>query len=511
MEAVEAVLTFNIYDYDEDTTYLQWVDKYGYIKWNEPKIIADGPETQNYAIDIFSNDDGTYLFGYISGYTYIDSNLTQFAFFEPYIQKIDSSGNKLWGEYGIRLNPNSLSQRVGMDLCSDGDGGIYAFWRILPNEYPDIDSLFIQHISKDGERLWGDTGIFIDDSIFDALNSWVIGDDSGGIYIQYRKKNTEYYINKFNSSGNLDWTLSIPNNFSKAIKDSYGGIVISGVVDSYPSNKIIINRISSEGERLWGEDGIIVDDSVDNNLGYPAEIFLNSDNIVNVFWDTQWWPNDDLFLQRYTLEGEQVWEEHLEVSELNTQKVRWGIIESDNNSNIIVWGENRAPAGMYAQKIDEQGNKLWNNDKFIGSQIWESTVITDGNNGAIIVWNNSGGIYAQQISKNGNLGEIITSVNEDNNNINPGSFYLTQNYPNPFNPVTVIKYEIPGQARNDNINVQLKVYDILGKEVATLINEEKPAGNYEVTFDASALSSGIYFYRLQAGSFIEVKKMILLK
>ncbi len=74
-----------------------------------------------------------------------------------------------------------------------------------------------------------------------------------------------------------------------------------------------------------------------------------------------------------------------------------------------------------------------------------------------------------------------------------------------------MKYEIPGQARNDNRNVQLKVYDILGNEVATLVNVEKPAGNYEVKFDGSNLASGIYIYRLTAGNFTDSKKLILLK
>lgn len=85
-------------------------------------------------------------------------------------------------------------------------------------------------------------------------------------------------------------------------------------------------------------------------------------------------------------------------------------------------------------------------------------------------------------------------------------FELTQNYPNPFNPSTKIKYQIPELSF-----VTIKVYDVLGKEVTTLINEEKPAGSYEVEFDASRLPSGVYFYRLQAGSFIETKKMILLR
>jgi pimeloyl-ACP methyl ester carboxylesterase len=85
-------------------------------------------------------------------------------------------------------------------------------------------------------------------------------------------------------------------------------------------------------------------------------------------------------------------------------------------------------------------------------------------------------------------------------------FELEQNYPNPFNPSTTIQFQIPKSSF-----VNLKVYDILGKEVATLADEYKPAGSYEVNFDASQLSSGIYFYKLQTASFVETKKMVLLK
>lgn len=104
----------------------------------------------------------------------------------------------------------------------------------------------------------------------------------------------------------------------------------------------------------------------------------------------------------------------------------------------------------------------------------------------------------------------VTNVLHNNSEI-PSKFSLSQNYPNPFNPVTVIKYEIPGQARNYNMNVQIKVYDILGNEIATLVNEEKPAGSYEVEFDGSNLASGIYIYRLTSGNFTASKKLILLK
>jgi len=90
-------------------------------------------------------------------------------------------------------------------------------------------------------------------------------------------------------------------------------------------------------------------------------------------------------------------------------------------------------------------------------------------------------------------------------------FALAQNYPNPFNPNTKIKYTIPSVETSFMKFVKLKVYDILGNEIATLVNEEKPAGSYEVEFDASKLSSGIYFYHLTAGDFHQAKKMILLR
>jgi len=88
----------------------------------------------------------------------------------------------------------------------------------------------------------------------------------------------------------------------------------------------------------------------------------------------------------------------------------------------------------------------------------------------------------------------------------PTEFSLEQNYPNPFNPSTKIQYSVPQFS-----NVLIKVFDILGSEIETLVNEEKSVGSYEVEFDASKLVSGIYFYQLRAGSFVETKKMILLR
>jgi hypothetical protein len=102
----------------------------------------------------------------------------------------------------------------------------------------------------------------------------------------------------------------------------------------------------------------------------------------------------------------------------------------------------------------------------------------------------------------------LTSVGvEENNNINsPIEFELSQNYPNPFNPGTVIRYQLPVASQ-----ISLKVFNVLGNEITTLVNDYKPAGSYDVDFNSANLSSGVYFYQLKAGTFIQTRKMLLIK
>ncbi len=155
---------------------------------------------------------------------------------------------------------------------------------------------------------------------------------------------------------------------------------------------------------------------------------------------------------------------------------------------------------------------------------------TEGNKGIILYSSDGGSIWEKQYTSEtsstiysihfidaslgwavGTGGEIlktttggITAINSETNIIN--AFNLSQNYPNPFNPATKIVFSIPQISF-----VTLKVYDILGKEITTLVNERKSTGNYTVYFNASNLPSGVYFYRMQAGSFVSTKKFVLLK
>jgi hypothetical protein len=186
------------------------------------------------------------------------------------------------------------------------------------------------------------------------------------------------------------------------------------------------------------------------------------------------------------------------------------------------------------------GGATWTAQSSGTTQVLLSVSFTDANNGTavgnrgtIVRTTNGGATWTVQPSPSGtvkdlkgvcftdaNTGTIVgdygtilrtttggvVSVQDEHISEIPKDFILLQNYPNPFNPSTSIQYAVGNRQF-----VQLKVYDILGNEVATLVNEEKSPGTYEVEFNATQLSSGVYFYRLQAGDFIETKKMILLR
>jgi len=140
------------------------------------------------------------------------------------------------------------------------------------------------------------------------------------------------------------------------------------------------------------------------------------------------------------------------------------------------------------------GNTISNSNYIVVSTVGESFI---GKSTSTLNQQQVGFWYVYQQS-------IITDIEEEETI--PTVFKLEQNYPNPFNPSTKIKFAVPEKS-----NVLLKVYDILGSEVVTLVNKEMDAGWYENDFNAAGLSSGVYLLRMEAGSFVNTKKMILLR
>jgi hypothetical protein len=171
----------------------------------------------------------------------------------------------------------------------------------------------------------------------------------------------------------------------------------------------------------------------------------------------------------------------------------------------------RGEFGVYftvgkAFKFDTTGRSMWPQNFTVISDpddAYTQEAASDNNGGAITVyWTTLGGIYAQHTGRTGKVG-AITSVRSQTRE--PLGYALEQNYPNPFNPSTRIRFSMPGRS-----HVSISVFNTLGQEVAKLVNGYQDPGYHDVPFDARGLASGVYFYRLEAGSFIETKKLVLL-
>ena len=177
------------------------------------------------------------------------------------------------------------------------------------------------------------------------------------------------------------------------------------------------------------------------------------------------------------------------------------------------------PSGIFdvrysTDRYVERGNNLWNRVELSSA---EYPIEIRSNNGEVEIKIQKGeGEEIIRLGENESytIGGSITGLEIRGKSEVLTSFRLEQNYPNPFNPTTVIKFAIPNVIRSEakqSLGVTLKIYDILGNEVATLVNEQKEAGYYEVRFDAKNLASGMYIYRITADKFSDVKKMLLIK
>jgi hypothetical protein len=183
---------------------------------------------------------------------------------------------------------------------------------------------------------------------------------------------------------------------------------------------------------------------------------------------------------------------------------------ASNNSTTLSW-KTATETNNYGFEIERRtvesvsrGVVEWTKVGFVAGNGTSSSTHTYSYTDA----NVSSGTYAYRLKQIDNDGSYKYSSEAEVTINLPTSYAVGQNYPNPFNPTTTIKYDIPVGTYG---NTSIKVYDIIGREIATLVNETKEAGSYQVIFNASKLASGVYFYKLQSGSYTSVKKLVLMK
>ncbi|MCL4551329.1 MAG: phospholipase D-like domain-containing protein [Bacteroidetes bacterium] len=189
------------------------------------------------------------------------------------------------------------------------------------------------------------------------------------------------------------------------------------------------------------------------------------------------------------------------------------------NNGVDIRLKGNAVPGLFHHKYAVIDADKYSADQVVitGSHNWSSSAENSNNENTLVIHNHRiANLYLQEfkaryIEAGGT--DVISDVAKNLNTEIPTNFDLKQNYPNPFNPTTTIIFSIPAVSRDliSTYIVTLKVYDVLGREVVTLVNEEKAPGNYEMKFDGTNLASGVYFYSLMTNGFFQTKKMILMK
>ncbi|MBK9096685.1 MAG: T9SS type A sorting domain-containing protein [bacterium] len=284
------------------------------------------------------------------------------------------------------------------------------------------------------------------------------------------------------------------SNIRKIILDSENNLVAFTQRDSR-----IYKINSATGETIWERN---VADSVQHitnlyDLGVDQlnNVIVTGNNSNN---------NANIQIKKLSSSGEELWfTEYNSQEDLNDLPTALAL---DSENNIYITGTAAdSISKTYVIKLSTEGDLIWeytlSEVSYEQQYLWP-IIVRDSSlfiGGSLYDYLTKSNIFIMKLDQT-----IGTGINEKF--FNPYSYTLSQNYPNPFNPSTVISYRLPVTS-----NVSLKVYDVLGNEIATLVNEEKPAGEYEVEFNAAKLPSGIYFYKLEAGSFSETKKMILMK
>ena len=268
---------------------------------------------------------------------------------------------------------------------------------------------------------------------------------------------------------------------------------------------IKVDNLDSNGQYSW-ELPITFADSVGGKSDI-IDIFFNADYSASVYWrDQNIVPHDQYssYYQKISADGQFGFAGYGLSLKPYSPNLIWAerMIRSDDEYILIFIDD-----GLQAQKITVDGTEVWDEAIFVSNLgASDRRYTTDMNGGFLYVFIiDLNGLWAQQVSSSGLLGDVTTHM-KDSYFSSLSKYELLQNYPNPFNPLTTIEFTLPKSEI-----VTLKVYNILGEEIATLVNKKLHSGNYTYNFDGSNLASGVYLYRIEAGEFQDVKKMILLK
>jgi hypothetical protein len=477
--AIIYILSFSVML--SNTTYAQAPD----TLWT--KTFGGSSDDEGRSVE--QTSDGGYI---ITGYT----NSFGAGESDVWLIKTDTNGDTLW----TKTFGDSLFDE-GHSVQQTTDGGYIIVGMTFTYGIGSSDVWLIKTDAK-GDTLWTKT---FGGNLNDWGNSIRQTTDAGYIMTgrtkSWRGFFTGYiWLIKTDANGDTLWTKTFGQGEGLSVQQtSDSGYILTGRSFSSPS-KVWLIKTNSSGDTLWtrtygGEfgssvkgttdDGFIITGSTESVSGYEDVYLIRTNANGDILWTHTWGGYRDDF-------GNSV-----------QQTIEGGFILTGRKDI----GNRPYPssAGIWLIKTDNNGDTLWT-DTF-GGGFGES-----GN--SVLQTLDNGYIIAGTTTSRGSGGSDVclirvapdVSVIEKNTQTSLDDYELKQNYPNPFNPNTNVEFSLSNSGY-----VTLKIYNLLGEEVATLFSESIKAGNHTYTWDASGFASGVYYYRIEAENFVETRKMIYLK
>jgi hypothetical protein len=398
--------------------------------------------------------------------------------------KTDANGDTLW----IKIFGDSSGLEAGSSVQQTNDGGYIVSGS---GDGPGAGGIWLLKTDSNGDTVWTKNYI--------GNHGTSVKQTADGGYIVTGRGYNGVCLIKTNQMGDTLWTKvfgdtgDYGNSVQQTLDDGY---IIAGKTESFGADSVdvLLLKTNANGDTVWiktfGEGGI--------DRGHSVQQTNDGGYIITGYTESFGNGNSDVWLIKTNSMGDTLW-----------TKTFGGSIDDYGNSvqqtadggYIITGVTDYAPplSDLWIIRTDAKGDTLWTKT-MLGSGYYEGTFIqktVDG--GYIITGTNGGDIWLIKLAPD------ITAIKGPSRTI-INNYVLSQNYPNPFNPSTTIEFTLPKSE-----NVELKVYNILGRKVLTLVSKKLNQGNHSYQFDGQNLASGVYYYQLVAGNFHQVKKMIILK
>lgn len=458
----------------------------------------------------------------------------------PFAYMISPTGTQMWSANGVTLSDSVNSFQPNPKVVQTSDGNYVFFWLIGSGPR----KLALQKLNAAGVKQWGSSPVLWTSGTAENYD-WpaMIPSDNGSVILMFSgytgtfisPSNYKIYSQKVSSTGARVWNASQDTVYSlgrvsgfytpRLFPDGNNGAVYCWHDDRNSMNMTTgyVQRKNSAGVIQFPVNGTAVSGNTSNHHFSPVAAYMNSTGETYAVWQeansgqTQW----GFYAQKMSSTGVRQWgNDGIPVQIMGSDQVGiFNIVTKDTNA-IISFNQSAGSGNNFikAAKMGPSGAFLWSGNVITASSISSPKIrlnsVVNSSGMSILSWQDkrldNGGVYAQNIKPDGTFGPL-TGVITLNNNI-PDNYILEQNYPNPFNPVTKIRYSI-----KQNVSVNINIFDVLGRNISVLINTFQKAGSYEVSYDASLLVSGVYFYRIHAlgenGNllFSDTRKMILIK